>query len=191
MVLGAPSKKIKFDLRRFLGNDSAETHFLSLFNQGEEKVWKKIITELALAALLAMRAPVLAAEALAPSVILGARVNQTIGWQNESHELTNNGQDDATKSFVDLPGNSYFRGKFTSADKKVGVHVGIDLKSNVARRPVYGWYKVGNCKLLAGNTDNWHGAPYWNYQKLNAAPGGGLLGWVKLWPHVAPGSADL
>ncbi|KIX16082.1 porin [Dethiosulfatarculus sandiegensis] len=147
---------------------------------------KFFVLALALAALVAMSAPVMAAEAPAPSIVLGARVNQTFGYQNKSKELTTNGQDDITKSFVDLQGNSYFRAKFTSADKKVGVHTEIGLKSTVGMRHVYGWYKMGNCKFLAGNTDNWAGAPYWNYHKANAAPGGDLLGWGKMWAPRRP-----
>lgn len=147
---------------------------------------KFLVLTLALVALFALSVPVMAAEAPGPSIVLGARVNQTIGWQNKSKELTNNGKEDITKSFVELPGNSYWRAKFTSADKKVGVHVEIGLKSSVGMRHVYGWYKVGNCKLLAGNTDNWHGAVYWNYHKLDAAPGGDVLGWGKIWAPRRP-----
>jgi hypothetical protein len=146
---------------------------------------KLLVLTLALV-MVAFTIPAMAAEAPGPSIVLGARVNQTIGWQNRSEELTANGTDDITSSFVELPGNSYWRAKFTSADKKVGVHVEIGLKSSVGMRHVYGWYKMGNCKLLAGNTDNWHGAVYWNYHKLNAAPGGDLLGWGKLWAPRRP-----
>lgn len=147
---------------------------------------KFFVLMLALAALVAMSAPVMAAEAPAPSIVLGARVNQTLGYQGKSKELTNNGSDDINKSFTDLVGNSYFRAKFTSADKKVGVHAEIGLKSTVGMRHVYGWYKVGNCKLVAGNTDNWLGNPYWGVHKLNAAPGDDLLGWGKMWAPRRP-----
>jgi hypothetical protein len=146
---------------------------------------KLLVLTLALV-MVAFTIPAMAAEAPGPSIVLGARVNQTIGWQNRSEELTANGTDDITSSFVELPGNSYWRAKFTSADKKVGVHVEIGLKSSVGMRHVYGWYKMGNCKLLAGNTDNWHGAVYWNYHKLNAAPGGDVLGWGKIWAPRRP-----
>jgi hypothetical protein len=147
---------------------------------------KLFILGLALVALTAMSAPVTAAESPSPSIVLGARVNQTLGYQNKSKELTNNGQDDITKSFLDLVGNSYFRAKFTSADKKVGIHTEIGMKSSVGRRHVYGWYKMGNCKFLAGNTDNWMGNTVWNYHKMNAAPGGDVLGWGKLWAPRRP-----
>jgi hypothetical protein len=147
---------------------------------------KFFVLMLALVALVAMSVPAMAAEAPAPSIVLGARVNQTLGYQGKSEELTKNGKDDITGSFTDLVGNSYFRAKFTSADKKAGIHAEIGLKSTVGMRHVYGWYKVGNCKLVAGNTDNWLGNPYWGVHKLNAAPGDDLLGWGKMWAPRRP-----
>lgn len=125
-----------------------------------------------------------AAAFAAPTVTISTRINQEFGWHNKSKEL-NNSDDDVTNVFVPLVGNSYLRGKFMSEDKKVGAMSEIALKSdNVTLRHAFGWYKMGNCTFLAGQTDNWHGsAPgSWSYQKLSESPGGGdLLGWGKAW----------
>ena len=124
---------------------------------------------------------VMAAESPAPAIVLGARVQQHLAWLEQSKELTLNQNDDISGSQTGLMSNSYFRAKFTSADKKVGAHVEIGLKSTVGYRHVYGWWKDGPFKLLAGNTDNWHGAAYWNNQKMGVSSSWDLKGWGKLW----------
>jgi hypothetical protein len=122
-----------------------------------------------------------AAEAPAPGIQLGARVQQYLAWLDQSKELTLNQNEDLSESKVDLMTNSYWRAKFTSADKKVGAHVEIGLKSTVGYRHVYGYWESGSFRLLAGNTDNWHGAAYWNNQKMSASSSLDLKGWGKLW----------
>ncbi len=99
-----------------------------------------------------------------PSAVLGGRIFTDLGYQNLSKELTTNRRDDVTTAFLQLSSSSYLRGTWTSADKTTGglVEVGVSAKANdqesVTMRFAYGWWKVGNCQLIAGQTDGWVGS---------------------------------
>ncbi|MEW5912779.1 MAG: hypothetical protein AB1814_09505, partial [Thermodesulfobacteriota bacterium] len=68
------------------------------------------------------------------------------------------------------------------------------IKSNngaqaVDMRYLYGWWRVGNCRLLAGHTDNWFGSLAYHpmqYVGLNNNAHLLLFGWGLLWPHRVP-----
>jgi hypothetical protein len=125
----------------------------------------------------------------ADQVQFGARINQEIGWQSKSKEQTVNGEDDINRSYLKTNSNSYLRLKFMSKDKsqgamvELGVGSGSALGSNtISTRHAYGWYKVGNCTLTVGHTDNWVGNTFWGAQKLQAEThSGDILGWGKAW----------
>ncbi len=126
----------------------------------------------AAAALVAFTAPAWADEGPGPSFVVGGRMLTDLGYDHSSKELTNNKKEDVTSAFVSLAGHSYLNAKFTSADKTTGGFVELGLLStsnansagfkganseSVLLRYAYGWWKVGNCKLLAGQTDGWVG----------------------------------
>jgi hypothetical protein len=118
----------------------------------------------ALVALVAFTAPAWATEAPGPSFTVQGRMLTDLGYHNNSKELTNNKKEDVTSAFVNLANTSYLRATFTSVDKSTGgmVELGLNSKINnqegVSLRFAYGWWKVGNCRLYAGQTDNWLGS---------------------------------
>jgi hypothetical protein len=99
-----------------------------------------------------------------PSAVLGGRIWTDLGYQNVSKELTTNRRDDVTTAFLQVSGHSYLNGKWTSADKTTGglVEINVAAKAgdteSVGLRYAYGWWKVGNCQLVAGQTDGWLGS---------------------------------
>lgn len=113
---------------------------------------KKILLALMVAGL----AVALAAPAFADTSF-GGRVRWQMGWMADSEELTDNGDDDIVSGFMSVSSSSYFRVTFESKDKKVGVRIEMGLGSTVTRRPVFGWYTIGNCKVVAGNNYTWAG----------------------------------
>ena len=112
---------------------------------------KILILMAALALLVAFSAPAMA-EGF--STTLGIRVIPQFKVVNTSEEATNSGKS-VTESDVNMAGNSYLRVKFASDDKKVGAQAEVGLNSTVNLRYTYGWYKIGNCTFLAGNSDTW------------------------------------
>ncbi|MFH1057633.1 MAG: hypothetical protein V1797_03000 [Pseudomonadota bacterium] len=124
---------------------------------------KKFFAILAAVAIVALAVPVLAADAPGPQVTVGGRMLTDFGYHNTSKELTSNGKNDVTTAFINLAGHSYLHAKFTSADKTSGgfIEFGLSSKVNdnesISLRYAYGWWKVGNCKLLAGQDDGWVG----------------------------------
>ncbi|MEW5912612.1 MAG: hypothetical protein AB1814_08655, partial [Thermodesulfobacteriota bacterium] len=152
---------------------------------------KLFILAVAVLAIVAMAVPVLAA-APGPSFTLGARMLTDIGWWQRSKELT--GTDDTGTWFINMPGHSYLVARFYNADKTVGGRVEFGIKSNngaqaVDMRYLYGWWRVGNCRLLAGHTDNWFGSLAYHihqYVGLNLNSHLLLFGWGFLWPHRVP-----
>lgn len=118
----------------------------------------------AVAALAAFTAPAWADEAPGPNVVIGGRFLTDLGYNKVSKELTNNQKEDVTTAFVNMAAHSYMNAKFTSADKTTGgfVEMGITSKANnqesMLLRYAYGWWKVGNCRLLAGHDDGWLGS---------------------------------
>jgi len=125
---------------------------------------KLLVITMAIMVALAFTAPAFAAgEAPGPSVTVHARILMDFGWDSKSKEKTSNKHEDVTSSFANIPDHSYFRVKFTSADKTVGGHVEMGLGNyyadnrNVELRYAYGWWKVGNCVLKAGQMDTPYG----------------------------------
>jgi hypothetical protein len=128
----------------------------------------------AVAALVAFTAPAWAAmDEPGPSFVVGGRMLTDVGYNKSSKELTNNKKEDVTTAFVSLAGHSYLNAKFASADKTTGGFIELGLLStsnansagfkaanseSVLLRYAYGWWKVGNCKLLAGQDDGWVGS---------------------------------
>jgi hypothetical protein len=91
----------------------------------------------------------------APVVKVGARIRQEVGYETQSKELTQNGQDAVGNTFLGIASNSYWRAKFTSADRKVGALVELAITSSASLRHAYGWYQMGNLRFLAGQTEYW------------------------------------
>ena len=124
---------------------------------------KKLFAILAAVALLGLALPVLAAPAPGANVVVGGRILTDFGYQKLSKELTSNGKEDVTTAFVNVAGHSYLHARFTSADKTTGGFIELGLSSKIGNtegvslRYAYGWWKVGNCRLLAGHTDGWIG----------------------------------
>lgn len=125
---------------------------------------KFFVIMLAVAALVAFTAPAFAADEPGPSVVVGGRLLTDVGYNKLSKELTSNKKEDVTTAFVNLASHSYLNAKFTSVDKSTGgfVELGLSSKINNAEsvllRYAYGWWKVGNCKLVAGHDDGWLGS---------------------------------
>jgi hypothetical protein len=135
---------------------------------------KVFIIALAVMAVVAMSASAWAqATEPGPSAVLGGRIMTDLGYQNLSKENTTNRRDDVTTAFLQVSSSSYLRGTWTSADKTTGglVELGVSAKAGdtevVGLRFAYGWWKVGNCQLVAGQTDGWVGsAAYGPRQEL-------------------------
>lgn len=98
------------------------------------------------------------------SAVLGGRIWTDFGYQNLSKELTINQKNDVTSAFLQLSGHSYLRGTWASADKTTGAHIELNVAAKdddveiVGLRYAYGWWKFGNCQLIAGQTDGWLGS---------------------------------
>jgi hypothetical protein len=113
---------------------------------------KKILLALMVAGLVVA----LAAPAFADTTF-GGRVRWNYGYKADSEELTDNGEDATVSGFMSVSSSSYFRVTFESKDKLVGVRIELGLGDTVTRRPVFGWYTMGNCKIVAGNNYTWAG----------------------------------
>ncbi|RJX34369.1 MAG: hypothetical protein C4525_07310 [Desulfarculus sp.] len=154
---------------------------------------KLFLIAVAVLAIVAMSVPALAA-APSPSFTLGARMLTDIGWWQRSQELTSNKKDDVGTWFINMPGHSYLLARFYSADKTMGGRVEFGIKSlngatAVDMRYLYGWWRIGNCRILAGHTDNWFGSLAYHpkqYVGLNENAHLLLFGWGFLWPHRVP-----
>ncbi len=124
---------------------------------------KFFVIMLAVAALVALSAPAFAAAEPGPSFTVGGRMLTDVGYHKLSKELTTNGKEDVTSAFINLAGHSYLHAKFASADKTSGGFVELGLGSKIgdnestSLRYAYGWWKVGNCRLMAGQDDGWVG----------------------------------
>ncbi|MFH2126262.1 MAG: hypothetical protein ABIK12_07075 [Pseudomonadota bacterium] len=155
---------------------------------------KFIIMALAVMAALAVSVPAWAVEPSTYTFEMAARMLTDIGWQQKSEELTNNKSSDVGSWFINMPGHSYLRARFHSVDKNVGGRIELGLKSlqpdtNVSLRYAYGYWRVGNCRILAGQTDNWFGSLAYHvrqYVGLNENSHLLLFGWGFLWPHRVP-----
>ena len=110
------------------------------------------VTTLTLAVIITI-AQVGAASAF--DLTFGSRVRTNFGYTVDSHLRTENGDEGATRGFFSVLGSSYFRATFTSDDKKVGVRAEMGLASSaMTRRHVFGWYRIGSFKIVAGNTES-------------------------------------
>ncbi|MCB2228870.1 MAG: hypothetical protein KQH53_19505 [Desulfarculaceae bacterium] len=155
---------------------------------------KWLILTLAVMLGLAAASPAWAVDTSTYTFELQARMLTDIGWWNKSQELTNNGSDDVGTWFLTLPGHSYLQARFYSVDKNVGGRIELGLKSvqpdaTVSLRYAYAYWRVGNCRILAGQTDNWFGSlAYHIRQYVGLEENAHLLmfGWGFLWPHRVP-----
>jgi len=155
---------------------------------------KFMVAMLAVMALVVFTGAAFAEESPSSRVIINGRMLTDFGWWNKSKELTANQKDDVTTSFVNVPGHSYLRARWRTSDAMSGGMVELGLKSlqpeaSVSLRYAYGWYKVGNCRILAGQTDNWFGDLAYHpkqYVGLNNNNHLLLFGWGFMWPHRVP-----
>lgn len=145
----------------------------------------------ALAFMAAFSSSAVASQSPASRVTINGRILTDFGWWQRSKELTNNQQDDVTSSFVNVPGHSYLRARWRTSDARTGGMVELGLKSQqpdatVKLRYAYGWYKTGNLRILAGQTDNWFGTLAYSPKQYVGSNNDNhllLLGWGYLWPH--------
>ncbi len=118
---------------------------------------KFFIAMVAVAALIAFAVPAMAAGSMHVRALLD------VGYTMNSQERTASG-DSVTAVFMNIPGHSYLRGLWMSDDKKAGAHAELGLNSHAFNgtgstlRYIYGWYKIGACKLVAGHTDSTFGS---------------------------------
>ena len=155
---------------------------------------KFLVVMLTIAALVVFAGAAFAAESPSSRVIINGRMLTDFGWWNRSKELTTNGADDVTTAFVNVPGHSYLRARWRTSNAMSGGMIELGLKSlqpsaTVSLRYAYGWYKVGNFRILAGQTDNWFGSLAYHpkqYVGLNNNAHLLLFGWGLLWPHRVP-----
>ncbi|MBU4275193.1 MAG: hypothetical protein KKC30_00480 [Proteobacteria bacterium] len=161
---------------------------------------KKLVTILvAVAAMVAISVPALAVEPSSYTFDMGARMLTDIGWQSKSEELTKNQSSEVGSWFVNVPAHSYLRARFYSVDKNVGGRIELGLKSvqpdaTVSLRYAYGYWRVGNCRILAGQTDNWFGSTAFAPKQFvgNSISNGYttnhlmFMGWGFVWPHRVP-----
>ncbi|MBU4275194.1 MAG: hypothetical protein KKC30_00485 [Proteobacteria bacterium] len=157
---------------------------------------RKLVTILvAVAAIVAISVPAMAVEPSTYTYEMAARMLTDIGWSQKSKELTNNQSSDVGTWFTNLAGHSYLRARFFSVDKNVGGRIELGLKSlqpsaTVSLRYAYGFWRVGNCRILAGQTDNWWGSTAYapkQYIGLNLDSSHLLMfGWGVVWGHRVP-----
>ena len=132
---------------------------------------KKILLALMVVGLVvALTAPAFA------SPTLGGRVRWQYFYEADSEELTDNGDNEIVSGFMTVSGSSYLRVTFESKDKKVGVRIEMGLGSTVTRRPVFGWYTMGNVKVVAGNNYTWAGDGVIGASSWLIDPTGGGMG---------------
>jgi hypothetical protein len=129
---------------------------------------RRFFTAIALLAAMATAAPLIAADAPGYGVVIGGRVRYDIGWQvlSGDRQASNTTDDTLINFFSGIVSNSYLSATFTSADKTTGARVEMGLNGNtnlnnsggaqsnndVTLRLAYGWWKVGSCTLLAGQS---------------------------------------
>ncbi|MBU1276851.1 MAG: hypothetical protein KJ720_15855 [Proteobacteria bacterium] len=156
---------------------------------------KLLIIVVAVMAMAAIAVPALAVSPSTYTFDMAARMLTDIGWQQRSQELTKNGSSDVGSWFTNLAGHSYLRARFYSVDKNVGGRIELGLKSlqpsaTVSLRYAYGYWRVGNCRILAGQTDNWWGSSAYapkQYLGLNMDNSHLLMfGWGFSWSHRVP-----
>ena len=155
-----------------------------------KKLWMGL---LAAALVLTVGVPAWAASSPGASVTISGRMLTDIGWWSRSKELTTSGKSVGT-SFVNMPGHSFLRARWRTADATMGGRIELGLKSlqptaSVSLRYAYGWYRYGRCRLLVGQTDNWFGSLAYapkQYLGLNNNAHLLLFGWGFLWPHRVP-----
>ena len=125
---------------------------------------KKLLASVAVLAVVALAAPVLAADAPGYGVTVGGRIKADMGWQILPEESNRNNSDSSIANFfATVNTNSYLRVLFTSADKTTGAHIELGFGTSINQdnngsstdnfanlRFGYGWWKVGSCKLLVG-----------------------------------------
>lgn len=121
----------------------------------------------AVAALIAFAVPAMAAGSVHVRALLD------VGYTMNSQERTASG-DSVTAVFMNIPGHSYLRGLWMSDDKKAGAHAELGLNSHAFNgtgstlRYIYGWYKIGACKLVAGHTDSTFGSLAYSPSSMSA-----------------------
>ena len=151
-----------------------------------------LIIATAVMAMLAMAIPAMADISPNPQLAFGGRMLTDVGWWQRSKEIT--GTDDTGTWFLNMPGHSFLRTRFYSSDKSVGGRIELGLKSlqpsaTVSLRYAYGYWRVGRCRILAGQTDNWFGSLAYHvrqYVGLNEDAHLLMFGWGFLWPHRVP-----
>ncbi|MFH2127726.1 MAG: porin [Pseudomonadota bacterium] len=154
---------------------------------------KLLIIAVAVMAIFAMSVPAMAVSPSTYTFDMAARMLTDIGWQSRSGEMTNSGND-VGSWFVNMPGHSYLRARFYSVDKNVGGRIELGLASlqpnaTVSLRYAYGYWRVGKCRILAGQTDNWFGSLAYHVQQyvgLNENSHLLMFGWGFVWPHRVP-----
>ena len=156
----------------------------------------KRLVIMAVAAMMALSVaiPALAVEPSTYTFDMAARMLTDIGWQSKSEELTKNQSSEVGTWFVNMPGHSYLRARFYSVDKNVGGRIELGLSSvqpdaSVSLRYAYGYWRVGKCRILAGQTDNWWGSLAYHVQQyvgLNENSHLLMFGWGFAWSHRVP-----
>ena len=155
---------------------------------------KLLIIAVAAMAIFAMSVPAMAVSPSTYTFEMAARMLTDIGWQSKSEELTKNQSSEVGSWFVNMPGHSYLRARFYSVDKNVGGRIELGLKSlqpeaSVSLRYAYGYWRVGKCRILAGQTDNWWGSLAYHvrqYVGLNENSHLLMFGWGFAWSHRVP-----
>ena len=131
---------------------------------------KKLITVMAMLAMVAVALPAMASDVPGYAVTVGGRVKVDAGWQilpgNDDDKFVQNNSTDSTivNFFNTTNTNSYLRVLFTSADKTTGAHLefGLGSRENMQNDGVlngafagtrfcYGWWKTGSCRLVIGH----------------------------------------
>lgn len=129
-------------------------------------------------------------DAPGPRFTLMGSVYTDLAYHSYSKEFTANKKDDVTTAFLSVGPSSNLRANFTSADKTSGGRFELGLQSklnnseSVALRYAYGWWKVGKCRLYAGQTDNWLGSPVFmpkQYLGQNEYGKLGLTNWGRIY----------
>jgi hypothetical protein len=128
---------------------------------------KRFFASLAVLAAMSWAMPLMAAEVPGYGVTIGGTINADTGWQSlGEYQLGNESDGRIANFFAIVNSDSNLRALFTSADKTTGAHIelgfigitngdnsGGPADNGVELRYAYGWWNVGNCKLLVGQMD--------------------------------------
>jgi hypothetical protein len=150
---------------------------------------KKLFALLLMLTMVSLALPAWAVEVPGYAVTIGGRIKADVGWQvlsGDPNPMHNNTDDTLVNFFMAGNNNHYLRAMFSSDDKTTGAHIEIGMAGELQNltnnggvpvnlvylRFAYGWYNIGNCKLLFGQVGGRLGDRYYPGQTVGTFKSG-------------------